>query len=90
MSDIWCFTQLCAPVGNGLAHSVGEAAFATAIVLKTVGKMQRLTFFAPSGAAMPLRGRNEPQPRSFHLVPFNETMYESEPGGGSKPPALRI
>ena len=46
-------------VGNGLARSVGEAAFATAIVLKTVGKMQRLTFFVPSGAAMPLRGRNE-------------------------------
>ena len=59
--------MIVATVGNGLAHSVGEAAFATAIVLKTVGKMQRLTFFVPSGAAMPLRGRNE-QARSLRSL----------------------
>ena len=61
-------------VGNGLARSVGEAAFAETNIMKTAGYLKILAFSQCSGAVMPLRGRNE-QARSLRKnCPLNNNL----------------
>ena len=74
-------------LGNGLAHSVGEAAFADAFIMNSAGYLDNLTLYQIIGggnSASRSEGLNPFPTKRINIFPFNAPAQNHYPGGMHK------
>ena len=74
-------------LGNGLAHSVGEAAFADAFIMNSAGYLDNLTLYQIIGggnSASRSEGLNPFPTKRINIFSFNAPAQNHYPGGMHK------